>query len=165
MGVKPLTNWTKGQIDGVIIKNLKFHHDERGSLCETYRTDELPAGLTPVMSYASYTKPGVTRGPHEHLKQTDIFTFLGPGSFLLKLWDNRSGSPTYLNYTEIKAGLENPLTVIVPPGIVHGYKNISTTEAGMVLNYPDQLFMGPGKKEPVDEIRHEDNPSNPFQMG
>jgi len=116
------------------------------------------------MSYISYTKPRIARGPHEHLKQTDIFTFVGPGNFLLKLWDNRPGSSTYQNYTEIIAGAGNPLTIIVPPGIVHGYKNISTTETGMVLNYPDQLFMGPGKKEPVDEIRHENNPENPFLM-
>ena len=27
---------------------------------------------------------------------------------------------------------------------------------GMVLNYPDRLYKGSGKKEEVDEIRHED---------
>jgi len=26
----------------------------------------------------------------------------------------------------------------------------------MVLNYPDKLYRGQGKKEEVDEIRHED---------
>jgi hypothetical protein len=29
---------------------------------------------------------------------------------------------------------------------------------------PDRLFMGEGKAEPVDEIRHEDDPSSPFQI-
>ena len=158
------TNWAKGPIEGVIIKTLIKHHDQRGFLCETYRIDELPDGLTPVMSYISYTEPGVSRGPHEHRQQTDIFTMLGPGNFILKLWDNRKVSPTYNNYMEIKAGRDNPLTVIIPPGIVHGYKNVSPTEQAMVLNYPDKLFMGPGKKEPVDEIRHEDNPSSPYSM-
>ena len=45
---------------------------------------------------------------------------------------------------------------IVPPGVVHGYQNISTSIDGMVLNYPDKLYRGWKKKEEVDEVRHED---------
>ena len=156
--------WTKGHIDGVIIKELVRHHDRRGYLCETYRLDELPSELKPVMSYASFTEPGVARGPHEHIEQTDIFAFIGPGRFLLKLWDNRPHSSTCGHFMEVTAGEENPLTVIIPPGIVHGYKNVSLTEQGMVLNFPDRLYKGPGKNEAVDEIRHEDDSNRPFQM-
>ena len=29
---------------------------------------------------------------------------------------------------------------------------------------PDRLFMGQGKKEPVDEIRYEDDSSSPFRI-
>jgi dTDP-4-dehydrorhamnose 3,5-epimerase len=158
------TNWTKGPIDGVVINKLTKHLDERGFLCETFRSDELPPDLKPVMSYVSYTEPGFARGPHEHTAQTDIFSFIGPGNFKLKLWDNRPGSATYGHYTSLFCGADNPVTVIIPPGIVHGYKNISTTERGSVLNYPDRLFMGKGREEPVDEIRHEDDPESPFQM-
>lgn len=156
--------WSKGKIDGVIIKPLVKYPDRRGFLCETFRLDELPPGLKPVMSYISYTEPGITRGPHEHTEQTDIFSFVGPGNFLLKLWDNRKGSSTYLNFMEIFAGRDNPITVVIPPGVVHGYKNISVAERGMVLNFPDRLYMGWGKKEAVDEIRHEDEKNSPFQM-
>jgi dTDP-4-dehydrorhamnose 3,5-epimerase len=156
--------WNKGQIDGVIVKKLVKHLDRRGFLCETFRLDELPPEIKPVMSYVSYTEPGVARGPHEHRAQTDIFTFIGPGNFLLKLWDNREDSRTRWCCMEIIAGMDNPLTVVVPPGVVHGYKNISPTERGMVLNFPDRLFMGWGKQEAVDEIRHEDNTENQFQM-
>jgi len=116
------------------------------------------------MSYVSYTESGITRGPHEHREQTDIFAFIGPGNFLLKLWDNRLESPTRNCYMEIFAGRDNPLTVIIPPGIVHAYKNITSTERGMVLNFPDRLYMGPGKQEEVDEIRHEDDSDSPFRM-
>ena len=159
-----ITNWTKGQIEGVIIKKLTKHLDRRGFLCETFRVDELPPGLHPVMSYVSYTEPGITRGPHEHEKQTDIFAFIGPANFLLKLWDNRKQSPTRGSFMEIFLGKDNPMTVIIPPGIVHGYKNISATERGMVLNFPDRLYMGQGKKEAVDEIRHEEDQGNIFIM-
>lgn len=158
------SEWNKGAIEGVIIKKLVKHLDERGYLCETFRSDELPPDLKPTMSYLSFTEPGITRGPHEHLEQTDIFVFAGPGNFKLKLWDNRAKSPTYMQWMELYGGQDNLLLVTVPPGVVHGYKNISANRQGMVLNYPDRLFMGEGKKEKVDELRHEDDPNSPFQM-
>jgi dTDP-4-dehydrorhamnose 3,5-epimerase len=72
------------------------------------------------------------------------------------LWDNRTESPTFGNRMILFAGADNPLTVIVPPSVVHAYRNISRTVSGMVLNYPDALYAGRDKKEPVDEVRHED---------
>jgi len=143
-------------IEGVKVVQLVKRVDERGFLVETYRVDSLPRALQPVMSYVSYTEAGVGRGPHEHKSQTDIFAFIGPGNFKIYLWDNRLNSPTYRNKMTIFAGLDNPVTVIIPPGVVHAYRNISKKDHGMVLNYPDKLYAGWGKKEPVDEIRHED---------
>ncbi len=156
--------WFEGSIHDVILKKLVKHLDERGYLFETFRSDELPADLKPTMNYVSVTEPGIARGPHEHHEQTDIFAFAGPGNFKLKLWDNRSSSPTYRNWMELYAGQDKPMLVVIPPGIVHGYKNISSLERGMVLNFPDKLFMGPGKKELVDEIRHESDQNSPFSM-
>ena len=146
----------RGEIEGVIIKQLTKFPNERGFLVETFRIDNLPSKLRPVMSYVSYTKPGVARGPHEHMEQTDIFCFMGPGNFKIKLWDNRKGSKTFRCCKEIIGGEDNPLRIIVPPGVVHGYRNISEEADGMVINYPDKLYRGWDKKEEVDEIRHED---------
>ncbi len=146
----------RGEISGVKIEALVKHVDERGFLIETFRLDTLPDDLKPQMSYVSYTEPGVARGPHEHIKQTDIFAFIGPGNFRIQLWDNREKSKTYDNSIIFFGGEDNTILVVVPPGVVHGYKNISKTIRGMVLNYPDRLFKGRGKKEAVDEVRHED---------
>jgi len=146
----------KGEIEGVIIEKLIKFSDDRGFLIEAFRKDSLPGDLQPVMSYVSYTKPGIARGPHEHRKQTDIFCFMGPGNFRIKLWDNRKESKTYGYYMEIIGGEDNPIRIIVPPGVVHGYKNISQKVDGMVLNYPDKLYRGCDRKEKVDEVRHED---------
>lgn len=154
----------KDEIDGVIITPLKKYADKRGFLVETFRIDSLPENLKPEMSYVSYTEPEVTRGPHEHKYQTDIFSFIGPCNFKVKLWDNRKDSKTYGNFIEINAGEDNPVTLIVPPGVVHGYKNISSTNPGMVLNYPDKLFKGWDKKEEIDEIRHEDDADSEFRL-
>jgi len=146
----------KGDIEGVAIEILVKFSDERGFLFEATRIDNLPNKLRPVMGYVSYTKPGMARGPHEHLKQTDIFCFTGPGNFKIKLWDNRQESKTYRYYVEVIGGEDNPVRIIVPPGVVHGYRNISEEIDAMVINYPDKLYRGWGKKEEVDEIRHED---------
>jgi len=145
-----------GEIEGVEIIKLNNFTDKRGRLIETFRIDNLPDGIKPVMSYVSWTKPGISRGPHEHEKQTDVFTFMGAGMFKIKLWDNRKNGVTFGNKMIIDAGVDNPVTLIVPPGVVHGYKNISKKTPGMVINYPDKLYKGAGKKEEVDEIRHED---------
>ena len=144
-----------GPIDGVIFKPLRRYNDERGWLIELFRQDELNPKYFPAMAYISMTHPGVARGPHEHRDQADLFCFLGPSNFKLYLWDNRSDSPTYRNHRAVVVGAENPQAVIVPVGVVHAYKNVGA-EPGIVFNCPNRLYRGPGRTEPVDEIRHED---------
>jgi dTDP-4-dehydrorhamnose 3,5-epimerase len=147
-------------LEGVVIKSLRRYEDPRGWLVELFRDDELPQGFDPVMGYISLTRPGVTRGPHEHRDQTDGFAFLD-GVFELHLWENRpSRTPERAVYT---VGRENPVFVTVPPGVVHAYRNVGDTDA-LVLNFPDRLYAGQGKAEPVDEIRHEDDPDSRFAL-
>ncbi len=151
------------EIDGVIIKELKRFHDSRGWLTELFRQDELAEEYLPAMCYLSMTKPGVARGPHEHVDQADYFCFIGPSTFRLYLWDNRPTSATYGKSCHHDLGEENPAAVIVPKGVVHAYKNIGGGE-GIVFNAPNRLYAGHGRKEPVDEIRHESDPNSPFKI-
>ena len=148
-------------IEGVIIKKLNRNEDQRGWLAEIFRQDE--DGFQPIMSYVSLTKPGMVRGPHEHVKQTDRFAFVGPGDFLLYLWDRREKSKTKGENIEIKAGASNPSLVIVPPGVVHGYKCVSA-KGGLCINLPDKLYKGKGKAEEIDEIRWEDRKDSPYKI-
>lgn len=148
-------------IDGVIIKKVNKFEDNRGWLAEFYRDDETK--YRPVMAYTSLTKPGVARGPHEHVKQSDYFIFMGPGSFMLHMWDRRENSPTRGEYFNFEVGQDNPVSIIVPPGIVHGYKCISPNEA-LCINLADQLYRGEGKKQEVDEIRWEQKPDSPYKI-
>jgi len=153
----------KCDIDGVIVRKLKRYTDERGWLIELFRHDELDQEYYPVMSYISMTKPGITRGPHEHVDQADCFCFVGPSTFRLYLWDNRADSATHQRKATLDVGEDSPAMVIVPKGVVHAYKNIGTG-AGVVFNAPNRLFMGDGKREAVEEIRHEDDPHSPFRI-
>jgi len=148
-------------IKDVVIKSLAKYEDARGWVSELYRADE--SEYRPVMAYLSFTKPGVARGPHEHKEQSDYFIFPGPGSFELHLWDRRVDSLTHGQYEKIIVGADNPVSIIVPPGVVHGYKCISEIDA-MSINLPDKLYRGEGKLEEVDEIRWENDPESPYKI-
>jgi dTDP-4-dehydrorhamnose 3,5-epimerase len=148
-------------LQGVIIKKLEKFSDERGWLAEIFRNDEV--SYHPAMAYVSVTQPGVARGPHEHKAQSDFFVFVGPGSFNLYLWDNRNDSKTFGQKEIMEVGEGNPLAVIVPPGVVHGYKCISDIPA-YSINFPDKLYKGKDKTEEVDEIRWEKDPDSPFKI-
>ncbi|MDP3260826.1 MAG: dTDP-4-dehydrorhamnose 3,5-epimerase family protein [Thermodesulfovibrionales bacterium] len=165
-----------GDIEGVFVKKMETYADNRGWLGELFRKDDPTLTLIhgnfrtqadspertkfyPAMSYISITNPDVVRGPHEHREQTDYFCFLG--KFKLYLWDNRKDSPTHKN----KKIFENAdrLIVVVPPGVVHAYKNTGEKDA-IVLNFPDRLYGGWNKEEKVDEIRYEDDAESPFKI-
>ncbi len=153
----------EADIDDVVVYPLRKFHDDRGWLAELYRFDEIEAQFHPVMSYISYTTPGVQRGPHEHVDQADLFCFIGPSTFKVRMWDNRKDSPTYNRTMTIEAGIDNPMAIIIPKGVVHGYKNIGDID-GMVINCPNKLYMGAGKTHEIDEIRHEDDPATIYRM-
>jgi dTDP-4-dehydrorhamnose 3,5-epimerase len=155
--------FSPGPVDGVIWKPLRKHHDARGWLCELFRHDDLPAEFHPVMAYISLTEPGVARGPHEHRDQADCFCFLGPSNFKVYLWDNRPGSPTYRAYQTDVVGADKPMLLIIPRGVVHAYQNVGA-EPGWVFNCPNRLYKGAGRKEAVDEIRHEEAADSPFHL-
>ncbi len=154
-------NYEEGFIHDVSVKPLSRFDDKRGWLSEMFRTDELPEWFRPEMAYISMTVPGVARGPHEHVAQTDYFCFIGPGNFKVYLWDTRKGSPTFGTKQTLLCGIDAPAAMIIPAGVVHAYKNVSL-ENGIVFNAPDRLYAGSGKREPVDEIRHEDAADSTF---
>lgn len=155
--------FTRGAIRDVIVRDLRKFLDERGWLAELFRHDELTEEFYPQMAYVSATAPSVTRGPHEHADQADLFCFIGPSNFKLRLWDNRPDSETYHCMMTLLVGQDNPKSIIIPKGVAHAYRNIGDT-TGIVINCPNRLFMGANRREPVDEIRHEDDPATIFRM-
>jgi dTDP-4-dehydrorhamnose 3,5-epimerase len=152
-----------GSIEGVIWRPLRKFSDARGWVSEMFRHDELPSEFHPVMGYISSTEPGVARGPHEHVDQADCFCFLGPSSFKIYLWDNRPKSATHGNFQTDTVGADKPMMLVIPPGVVHAYKNVGN-QPGMVYNFPNRLYKGWNRKEPVDEIRHEDDKVSRFRL-
>lgn len=150
-------------LPGVRLEALPVFPDARGSLHELYRADEMPPGFAPVMACSSWSQPGVTRGPHQHVLQDDYFTFAGPSEFLVALWDARPGGAGPARGWLIATGASRPTHLYVPRGVVHGYRNVGPVP-GLVVTVTSALYRGPGRKEPVDEIRHELDPASPYRF-
>ena len=156
-------NFTSGAIEGVVVRDLRKFHDERGWLMELFRHDELAPEFYPTMAYISATEPGVTRGPHEHVDQADLFYFVGPSHFKIRMWDKRPASKTLNHVMTLVIGETNPKAVLVPAGVVHAYQNVGDDQ-GIIINCPNRLYAGESKRQEVDEIRHEDDPDTIFRM-
>ena len=148
-------------LPGVRVEALPVFKDPRGSLHELFRVDETPAGFQPLMACSSWSHPGVTRGPHQHVGQDDYFTFAGPSNFTVFLWDDRPGAAGAAKGWLIHTGEQAPARIHVPRGVVHAYRNAGNT-FGLVVTVTSLLFKGENRRDPIDEIRHELNPHSPY---
>ncbi|HBU69948.1 MAG TPA: dTDP-4-dehydrorhamnose 3,5-epimerase [Elusimicrobia bacterium] len=133
-------------IDGVKVKQLKPHCDERGRVMELMRSD-WPEFIRFGQVYMTTAYPGVVKGWHYHKKQTDSFICV-KGMMKVVLYDSRKGSKTKGEVNEFFIGEHNPMLVQIPKNVYHGFKCISETEA-MIINAPTETF---NYKEP-DEYR------------
>ena len=160
---KGIVQFSEGEIQGVVFKPLVVHRDARGGLAELFRSDELPRELHPQMATVSWTEPGTVRGPHEHGDQSNLLVFPGPQRFELILWDNRPVSSTYRHTSKRIVGGDQPVSILVPAGIVHAYQNLGPG-SGLSLNFPNRLFMGERRQTKDEAIRHEQDQHSPFRL-
>lgn len=142
-------------IHGVKIKPLTVHPDipdtpdemikEAGVLMEVVRNDE---GLMQKFGQTTFTitHQGSIKGFHWHKKQDDIW-FVATGRAKVVLHDLRDDSPTHGETQVIYAGKDDYKVILIPIGVVHGYKVVSqepvlmfyhTTESYDPKN-PDEL--------------------------
>ena len=124
-------------IDGVKVKKLKVIPDERGRVMELLRADdEVFQKFGQVYITTAY--PGVVKAWHSHTRQTDYFACV-QGMMKLVLYDAREDSPTKGEVNEFLVGVHNPELVVIPPGVLHGFKCISEVEA-IVVNCPTEVY-------------------------
>jgi len=133
-------------IDGVIVKPLKCHADERGFLMEMLRTDE-EIFEEFGQSYVSLNYPGVIRAWHYHKKQNDLWVCV-KGMIKAVVYDSREGSSTQGEVNQFFLGDNNHILLKIPVGTMHGYKTIGV-EPSLLINFPTRPY---DPKEP-DEYR------------
>lgn len=112
-------------IDGVVVKELVTHTDERGFFREIIRVtdDFFEEGFGQWSHSMLYT--GVVKAWHYHKQQVDWW-FVATGVLKVVLHDTRPDSPTYRETMEVWMGDNQPAQVLrVPPGVAHGCKCIS----------------------------------------
>lgn len=108
------------EIKGVKIKKLIRHCDDRGYFTELLRDDEKLLKKFGQTSF-TVTYPGVIKAFHWHKKQDDLW-FVSDGMAQVVLYDMRKDSPTYKQTQVIFAGDENPVLILIPVGVAHGYR-------------------------------------------
>lgn len=133
-------------IEGVEIKQLTKHADERGYLMELLRSDD------PIFSkfgqcYVSMNYPGVVRAWHYHQKQDDYFVVV-KGMIRVGLYDMREGSPTRGEVNDFYLGENNSIVLKIPLGVAHGYKTVGA-EPSLLVNFPTEMY----NSEQPDEYR------------
>ena len=117
-------------IEGVQIKPLVVHADERGFFTELLREDD-PQFTRFGQANLSLNYPGVIRAWHWHEHQDDLWTVVR-GMIKAVLYDAREGSPTKGEVQEVFLGENNYALLRIPVGVVHGYKTIGTEPSLLV---------------------------------
>ena len=132
-------------IEGVYIKELVTHADDRGFFREVIRVsdDFFSAGFGQLSHSLVYA--GVVKAWHGHKAQWQ-WTYAATGLLKVALYDARPDSPTFRERMEFLCGENQPARVyIFPPGVLHGYR---------CMNGPAQIiYVTSGVYDLQDEIR------------
>ena len=109
-------------IDGVKIKELIKHKDDRGFFEELVRvTDDFFKEGFGQLSH-SFMLPGVVKAWHVHKTQFDWW-FVAKGTLMVALFDLRTKSPTQKVLNEFILGEKGENIILkIPPGVAHGCK-------------------------------------------
>jgi dTDP-4-dehydrorhamnose 3,5-epimerase len=124
-------------IEGVRIKQLTTHSDERGRLFEVLRNDDEIFDAF-GQAYITTAYPGVVKAWHMHKRQADNMCVVC-GDVKFVLFDPRDDSSTKGEINEFFLGSDNRLLLRIPAGVYHGFKNIGVAEA-IVLNIPTNTY-------------------------
>jgi len=136
-----------GLIEGVVVKDLVTHEDERGFFREVIRsTDEFFGPSFGQWSH-SLMHAGTAKAWHIHRNQTDWWYVIG--TVKVALYDTRDGSPTKGELMELLMGDGHPTCLKIPPGVAHGCRAL---ERSHVLYVTSSVY------DPEDEgrIPHDD---------
>jgi len=105
--------------DGAELLPLDPHDDHRGRFVEMFR-QEWNTGLEPIQWNYVESAANVLRGVHLHPRHGD-YLVVAMGRAQVGLRDLRKGSPTEDLATTFEMHGAEPMALIVPPGVAHGF--------------------------------------------
>lgn len=127
-------------IEGVIVKDLDVILDGRGDVTELWSESwlEQEALVPPAHVYQSATDYGVVKCWHLHEVHTDQFT-VTRGKLQVSLVDLRADRKSFGHVNTIFLGSLRPRLIKIPPGIMHGWKALSSPEV-IVVNLQSHVY-------------------------
>lgn len=131
-------------IEGVALKPLVVHCDDRGVFMELLREDD-PFYRRFGQSNFSITYPGVIKAFHWHREQDDLW-FVAAGMAQVVLHDLRESSPTRGQTQVFYLGEHSRQLLVIPAGVAHGYRVLGTSPLLMVYHTTHTY-------NPADELR------------
>lgn len=120
--------------DGVMVRELTVHTDERGTVCEMYdpRWNWHPEPM--VFSYYYTIRPGWVKGWAVHMQHDDRYCLL-QGEMKVVLYDARPESPTFGLVSEFFMTEQRRSLMSIPPGVWHADQNVGEKDV-LVVNFP-----------------------------
>lgn len=150
----------RGRIEGVMVKTLTKHSDERGYLIEQlkrgdcddegrlFMPDQPFAQMSRSLCYAhGGNLPGPIKAFHWHLRQWDYWDVIG-GNVRAVLVDAREDSATVGITQVVMLGEDSPRVLAIPPQVLHGFQAVDLRD--VMLNY---YVTEPYRPEAPDEGR------------
>lgn len=133
-------------IEGVVLKQLVTHTDERGFFREVIRETD---GFFDRFGQWSHAQmyAGSAKAWHIHQRQTDWWYVIG--EIKVALYDTREGSPTKGTLMEFLMGDREATCLKIPPGVAHGCR---------ALEHSHVIYITSSVYDPDDEGRlpHDD---------
>ncbi len=130
-------------ITGVQVKKLVRHVDDRGYFMEVLRDDDQLLKQFGQFSM-SLTYPGVIKAFHYHQRQDDLW-FFPVGNAQVVLHDLREDSTTKGETNVFYMGETNPILLVIPAGVAHGYRVLGSQLA--MITYVTTESYQPGNPD------------------
>jgi dTDP-4-dehydrorhamnose 3,5-epimerase len=126
------------EIKGVEIFENKVFDDERGYFLEWFRFSKIRKSMNQdFLSFSqanfSFSNKGVVRGLHVSTEKQYKLVTIASGAIFDTLLDLRIKSNTYLKHTSIEIDSKNPISILIPPGVAHGFSALSDNVRVMYL--------------------------------
>lgn len=105
--------------EGVKLRELAPHRDDRGTFLELFRTEW--GGPSELVQWNSVkSNANVLRGVHAHHTHDDYLTVVS-GRAIIGLADLRPSSSTYRAATCVELSEAAPKAIAIPHGVAHGF--------------------------------------------
>jgi dTDP-4-dehydrorhamnose 3,5-epimerase len=124
--------------EGVMVRDLQTHVDERGSLVELFDPRWGWHDEPLVFAYCFTIHPGYVKGWNLHQHHEDRYCLL-QGEMELVFYDPRPGSATYGEVSRIVLSEYHRRLVNVPRNVWHADHNIGNKDV-VVVNFPTKAY-------------------------